>query len=422
MTKDHIQSLISNYLAKQAEEGPAHEAAEAPDAEMLEHAMGAGAGGGGEEQPQGAGPGGVDVEQLLAQLSPEELQALIAQLSQGEQPGAGAPGMGAPGMGAPDMGAPDEGGEDVAGLSQNIESHLAQNPEAQVPGAPPEKMAALNFVKSAHYIEGFIKQALDYGLDTNQAVNMYDSALTTTVDALKKEAYSQKNLTAPKGLMHKARVGFNRGKSRAINLASRTGDKIKEHAEKGLKNIKEHGEKGYQKIKDNPKTSAGVGAAALGAGGYAAYKASDKEKKAAYFEGVFKQAMAYGFSEAEAYEVVKEAARFQPAKVRRPGVKVPIDKTSPPAGPAVRRPSKVNRPETAPSKMDNLKAFGSKHKDKAIGAAAGLAVGGAVGYASNSSDKEKKAAYLEGVFKQAMAYGFSEQEAVQFAQQAEANL
>ena len=417
MTKDQIQSLISNYLAKQAEEGPAHEAAETPDAEMLEHAIGAG-GAGGEEQPHGAGPGGVDVEQLLAQLSPEELQALIAQLSQGGQPGAGAPGMGAPGA----------GGEDVAGLSQNIESHLAQNPEAQVPGAPPEKMAALNFVKSAHYIEGFIKQALDYGLDTNEAVNMYDSALTTTVDALKKEAYSQKNLTAPKGLMHKARVGFNKVRDRAENFAGRTVDKIKEH--EGFKKIKEHGEKGLKKIKDNPKTSAGVGAAALGAGGYAAYKASDKEKKAAYLEGIFKQAMAYGLSEAEAYEVVKEAG----VKEMYEGSKNYLKGKGKQIGDYARSKRKqIGDYASSKGKELKSKAEGAWNRGvnkaytnpgKTLAAAGGtIAAAGGAGYmAGKSSDKEKKAAYLEGIFKQAMAYGFSEQEAVQFAQQAEANL
>ena len=382
MTKDQIQSLIASHLSKQAEEGPGHEAAETPNAEMLEHAMGAG----GEEQPHGSGPGGVDVEQLLSQLSPEELQQLIAELSAGHA-GGEAPGA------AP-------GGDDVAGLSQNIESHLAQNPEAQVPGAPPEKMAALDLVKSANYIEGFIKQAMTQGYDINEAVSMYDNALTSTVEDLRKEAGSQDKLY------------------KAFAKKQKT-DKLKANLKAPFKYVADKAKAGFDTIKKHPKTSAGVaGAAAVGVGGYAASKkSSDKEKQAAYLEGIFKQAMAYGFSEAEAYEVVKEAAdknMFQRGvqQARIAGKKALRAVKSAPAA------ARGALASSAAGAQEHL----IRNKSRYI-AGAGLAAGGAAGYAAGkSSDKEKQAAYLEGIFKQAMARGFSEAEAVQFAQQAEASL
>lgn len=497
MTKDQIQSFINSYLSKQAEEGPAHEAAETPNAEMLEHAVGVG----GEEQPHGTGPGGVDVEQILSQLSPEELQELIAQLTQGE-------------------GAPAAGGDDVADLSQNIESHLAQNPEAQVPGMEPEKAAALDFVKSAHYIEGFIKQALDYGLDMHQAVNMYDSALTTTVDTMKKEAGVREAFTGAKDyIKNKAkgvseaagkrlenlkekgrnfadradeayyhtlgRAYHNPGRTAAIAagaagtaagagyLAGKSSDKKKEAAYfedetyatvkeaagsplmlgSGNKGLKEKALTGYNILKDKlnrgvaeakreipvhlkkhkAKYIGGAAGAAGAAGlGYLASSDSDDEKKAAYFEGVFKQATAYGFSEEEAYAVAKEAADasmfqrgLQKAKSTYKNI---ADKAK----------SKYkNVADKAKSKYDSAKqsvrrtaasaAAGAQEHVRAnkgkYSAGAGAAGGAAAGYlAGKSSDKEKKAAYVEGVFKQAMAYGFSEAEAVQFAQQAEASL
>jgi hypothetical protein len=438
MTKDQIQSFINSYLSKQAEEGPAHEAAETPNAEMLEHAMGVG----GEEQPHGAGPGGVDVEQILSQLSPEELQELVAQLTQGE----GAPA------------APAVGGDDVAGLSQNIESHLAQNPEAQVPGMEPEKAAALDFVKSAHYIEGFIKQALDYGLAVDQAVNMYDSALTTTVDTMKKEAGIRESFTGAKDYI----------KNKATSAGKYVSDKakgVRDAAGSRLENLKAKGRDVADKAKSRyedaalsaasrpGRTAAGLaGLTAAGAGaGYLAGKSSDEEKKAAYFDGIFKQALAYGFSEEEAYAVVKEAGAKEMFGKAKNYVKGKSDKLksyfgkskgeqakSYVAGKATAakdyvagkatsaknyvadkaRTAKKNLASTAAGAQEHVMANKGKYT-----AGAGAAAGAAAGYAAGkSSDKEKKAAYLEGVFKQAMAYGFSEAEAVQFAQQAEASL
>jgi len=453
MTKDQIQSLIANYLSKQAEEGPGHEAAETPSAEELEHAMGVG----GEEHPHGDGPGGVDVEQLLSQLSPEELQELISQLSAG---------------GHPTEGAPDHGGDDVAGLSQDIESHLAQNPEAQVPGAEPEKAAALDFVKSAHYIEGFIKQALDYGLDVDQAVGMYDNALTTTVDAMKKEAgigdafrgaknyIAGKASTAGKYVTDKSKaVGKSiTDKSRAVGKAvSDKANSAAKYVGDKAKDIRAGAKKRYEDAALSAGTHPGrtaavaLGAAGTAAGaGYLAGKSSNNEKEAAYFEGMFKQALAYGFSEDEAAAIVKDAANKGLYDKGKQLARIAGKKTMRAASKATAGAKDYigKKTEGAKNYVSN-KAEGAKNyiskktegvrrgaasaaagaqehlrSNKAtytgIGAgAAGLAIGHAAG---KSSDKEKKAAYLEGVFKRAMDYGFSEEEAVQFAQQAEANL
>jgi hypothetical protein len=397
MSKDQIQSFIANYLSKQAEEGPAHEAGETPSAEMLEHAMGVG----GEEMPHGDGPGGVDVEQLLSQLSPEELQALIAELSQG----AGA------------------GGEDVAGLSQGIEAQLAQNPEAQVPGAPPEKMAALDLVKSAHYIEGFIKQAMDYGLNVHQAVGMYDNAITSTVDALKKEAAGKSNLSIG---VQKARIAAKKGLRKVT----------KSDTYKNLRNSAASTAAGLQENFHENKGAYGLAGTAAGLGaGYLAGKSSDEEKKAAYFEGVFKQAMTYGFSEDEAFEVAKEAAdksfgqkamqvaRLATKKKGRAalGKKVNSAATDLKSRAAAKGNEIKNKAEGAWNKGVN-KAYTNPGKTLAAAGGAVAAAGGAGYLAGKSSKEEKKAAFLEGVFKQAMAYGFSEAEAAQFAQQAEASL
>jgi hypothetical protein len=319
MTKEQIQSLVASYLSKQAEEGPAHESAETPNAEMLEHAMGVGGGEGG-EQPHGTGPGGVDVEQLLSQLSPEELQELISMLSAGTAGG----------------GAPPAGNEDVAGLSHEIESHLAQNPEAQVPGASPEKQAALNLVKSAQYIEGFIKQATSYGFAVNDAVTMYDQALTSTVASLNKEAAGPiVPRAAKKGLKDKLKAGYNatknhldRNKARygaaagaaaGFAMGSRKKNNEKEAAVLALpygsrKGLKDTLKSGISGVKDHFVKNKGIYGTAAGAvGGFAAGKALNKdedenEKKSAFVEGVFKQAMARGFSEAEAVSIAQQAA------------------------------------------------------------------------------------------------------------------
>jgi hypothetical protein len=279
-------------------------------------------------------------------------------------------------------------------------------------------MAALNFVKSAHYIEGFIKQALDYGLDVDQAVGMYDNALTTTVDTLKKES-------ADKSFIQK-------GKQMARIATKKTSRAISGAAAGAKDYIADKTKGGYDAAADHFKKNKGLygaGAAGLAAGGVAGYAAgSGDEKKAAYFEGVFKQAMAYGFSEDEAFEVAKEAAdKSFGKKLTQVGriigkKKDRFVKNVKAQGTSLVENAKKSVRGAAASAAAGVQEHALRNKSnyaKAGIGAAGLAAGYAAG---KSSDKEKKAAYLEGVFKQAMAYGFSEAEAVQFAQQAEANL
>jgi hypothetical protein len=215
-----------------AAESQGHEAAEAPAQEELEHAM-AGAGEGTEED---------HIDQLLSQLSPEELDQLAAELSGEMQAAPGMEGQGA-------------GGEDVGELAQAIQEHLAQNPEAAVAGATPEKAAALDFVKSASYIEGFLNQAIDRGVSVKQAVDMYDQALTTTINTMKSAEL--------KGNQTKLDVDKD-GKIEASDL-------------KKLRAGKTH-------------------------------SSDDEVKTAAYYEGIIERAREYGFSDHEAIQFVKSAA------------------------------------------------------------------------------------------------------------------
>ena len=94
-----------------------------------------------------------------------------------------------------------EGGEhegtDTHALAQAIQSHLAENPEANPEGAPPEKMAALAFVKSAAYIEGFLEQAIGRGASVKVAVDIYDSALSRSIQSLEVEKTAAKKIEMP---------------------------------------------------------------------------------------------------------------------------------------------------------------------------------------------------------------------------------
>lgn len=110
-----------------------------------------------------------DLEALLSQLSPEELQHLASSISSEMQ--------------APEQGADPE----IAQLAQAIEENLAQHPEASVEDLPAEKEAALKFIKSASYIEGFLNEALHQGAQVKQAVDMYDHSLASTLKNLKQE-------------------------------------------------------------------------------------------------------------------------------------------------------------------------------------------------------------------------------------------
>jgi hypothetical protein len=210
---------------------PEHEASESPEQELAEHASG-GYEEGGEPSAEG------DIEQLLASLSPEELDQLAAQVSSEMQPEEQAED-------------PMEGDGNVAELAQAIEQHLAQNPELAAAADTPEKAAALNFVKSASYIEGFLNQAIDRGVSVKTAVDYYDQALTNTVVSIKQAKL--------KGNQHKLDTNHD-GKIDATDL----------------KNLRES-------------------------------KHSVDAKTAAYYEGVLERAREYGFSDYAALNFVKQA-------------------------------------------------------------------------------------------------------------------
>jgi hypothetical protein len=239
-----IRAKLAAAKPPQAEEA-VHESAESPMEEIQEHSPAGYEAGEQEGEPVigqiGDEEGGI--EQLLAKLSPEELEQLAAHLSA-------------------DMKDPQasEGGEDVASLAHAIQGHLAENPEAAVETADPQKIAALNFVKSAAYIEGFLNQAIETGVTVKQAVDLYDKALTTTIENLKEAELS--------GGQHKLDVD-NDGKIESADLKKlRTGKKTK--SEK----TEEH---------------------------------SVDAKTAAYYEGVIERAREYGIPDVTTLNIVKAA-------------------------------------------------------------------------------------------------------------------
>jgi hypothetical protein len=264
------------------------------------------------------------IEQLLSQLTPEELEQLAAQLSG-------------------DIQNPEahEGGEDVSSLAHAIESHIAEHPETSAEGLPPEKAAGLSIIKSAAYIEGFLTQAMNAGAGVKQAVDMYDAGLMQTIGKLKTAKLV--------GNQHKLDVDKD-GKIEASDLAElrheksespaeekrEHRDKMKEAAylegfysraaEYGLdkqamakpkvlvnraKNVwratKNKAKGAWDFAKNNPYAT-GVTAAGGVAAGYALGNSgrSDEEKNAAYIEGFSKRASEYGLSENEILALLQQ--------------------------------------------------------------------------------------------------------------------
>lgn len=68
--------------------------------------------------------------------------------------------------------------EEISKLANTIESYLSTLPQACPDNLSDEKRAALDFVKSASYIDGFINEACGNGLDVTQAIDLYDYSLT----------------------------------------------------------------------------------------------------------------------------------------------------------------------------------------------------------------------------------------------------
>ena len=214
-------NILASLLAKRAaQEDMAmlqpeaqHEAGETPEQEALEHLPGQYE----ESEVEPEEIADPEVEQMLSQLSPEQLEELTSLLAEDMHGGEGADEAAGLSNETEDLG--DDA--DPAELAQAIEEHLANNPEANPSDIPPEKMAALNFVKSASYIEGFIEQALERGSSVKEAVDIYDSALSKSIAQLssyKSAAYSshseedltEKQAAYYEGVLERAReCGFS---------------------------------------------------------------------------------------------------------------------------------------------------------------------------------------------------------------------
>jgi hypothetical protein len=383
-------------------EDEGHEAAESPDTEMLEHAMGGSEYGMGEGEHEGGEGGGV--EELLAQLSPEELEQLAQALS-GE-------------MQNPEQ---HEGGEDVAHLAQAIQGHLGENPEAMTaPGMPPEKAAAFDMIKSASYIEGFINQALVNGISVKQAVDLYDQALTETVEALSKTAAGGRKARRAREAAAKAQEAPK--SSRALALVERSSNDTKaqsapksapksapqssgtlvrggkatatsrasEAAGNFARQAGERARRAGQYIRTRPGRAAGIAAAGLAATGAGAYALSGKKKEnadeaktAAYCEGIFKSAIEYGFSEDEAVQIVHETlSKVSGAKdLAEKYIAEPVKRFAKKhlAGPSV----------AAAGVADSVGKKVYEHRGKLSATAAGLA-GVAAGRASRKDSKDSE--------------------------------
>jgi hypothetical protein len=409
-----------------------HEQMEAPEAEGLEHATGGLEEG--DEEMGGLNPDeDAHLDQMLSQLSPEELDQLAEQLA-GEMQGGPAAG-------------PEGGGEDVGELAQAIEQHLSQNPEASIPQAAPEKMAALEFVKSASYIEGFLNQAIDRGVSVKQAIDMYDQSLTNTIISLKHAEL--------KGNQHKLDVDCD-GKIEAEDLKKlREGNKGKTAELKGNQHKLDADHDGKIEAEDLKKLRED-------AKGKTAEELREEIKTAAYYEGVIERAREHGLSDYDAVNFVKEAV----ARKRNPGQRKPFKskrakvsenpgstfknfvkgfgtgavggaaagatlgvaggkKLTEKEAAAKRSRKSPPRSKSSDSPFYKSKAFYSGTAAGAIPAAgAGVLTGGVVGAGAgllsrkDKKDKEKSAAYEQGLLERAAEYGFSPEQTAAILKQA----
>lgn len=167
---EHLHSESEDPMSEYPEQGNPEESLQSPELEQAELPTAEGL----EHEESGEGHDDSEVEQLISQLTPEQLDHLAAQLSEDIQhPG-------------------QSEGEDTAALAQAIQEHLAQNPEASLPEADPEKTASLNLIKSAEYIEGFLNEAIYHGATIKEAVDLYDSSLVDALSFVKTSEYKKK--------------------------------------------------------------------------------------------------------------------------------------------------------------------------------------------------------------------------------------
>jgi ElaB/YqjD/DUF883 family membrane-anchored ribosome-binding protein len=415
-----LRIKLANELANDQGMHPSeamHESAESPEAEMLEHSPGGYEAGGEEHHEHG---GDAEAEHMLSQLSPEELEHLATQLH-GDH-----------------AGAEEQPEHDTAGLAQELEQHLAQTPEANPEGVPAEKMAALEFVKSASYIEGFLDHALAEGANVKEAVDMYDSVLTETIQDLYKSS-GLKDLFKRKGMLDHATDAAGR----AYSAAKKHGTKAYESAKKSVSDAASAAKKPAAKAYESAKKSVSRGvssatsyakkhpghvggaAAATAATGVAAHYATkkDSEKTAAYYDGVFERAAEYGISYSDAVDFIKSAGLKDMVGKGVGKVKELVGKARQayvdhkhPYRAKVRKAYEATEPARA-----KAKEIYSKHPAAvaAVAGTAGLGAGYRLGKGKAKEDEsEKTAAYCAGIFKQAIAYGYSENEAMSFVESA----
>ena len=360
-----------------------------------------------DQNPEGAASQphfeGDHVEQLLSQLSPEEIEHLATMLSG-------------------DMQNPEaaEGGEDVSSLAKAIEAHLGQNPEASVEGAAPEKMASLHLIKSASYIEGFLNQAISGGVSVKQAVDMYDQSLSETLQSVKTAALV--------GKQRKLDVN-NNGKIDAADL----------------KMLRHEGKESSKHEKSESKEEEKA-------------EHLNEIKAAAYYQGVFERAREYGLSDKQAAELIKAAegeAAFGPDLIAKlqsllsrgtaaggemlghaadrgkelfnsalSGGK-DLYNTAAPAAKDMLTSGLAKLQDTASHGAHNVLDYINNHPDDVKNMGIGAAGAGALGLGAYGLNKlrsredsseelqPKEAAYYEGMFKRAQEYGLSEQQALQ---------
>jgi hypothetical protein len=269
LAAEYLLKLADAHAEAKAEEAEqAHEQSETPEQEALEHMPGEYEEHGEvlpeespepelSEHPEVEGlPEGLEdtdlpseeahedaaVEQMLSQLSPEQIDQLASQLSE-------------------DIQHPEQReDDDTAELAQAIQEHLADNPEAAVPEASSEKMAALNLMKSAEYIEGFLNQATSSGVSIKEAVDTYDYTLVNFLNEIKTAATKEKH-----------------------ELEESSEEEKSEHEDKE--------------------------------------EELDELKKAAYFQGIVERAREYGFTDFETLGFVKQAGLADLLRATKAGIK-----------------------------------------------------------------------------------------------------
>lgn len=364
-----------------------HEMMESPLQEAQEHMPG------GYEQGEEGGEGEGDIEQLLSQLSPEELEQLAQEVSQ-------------------EMQGQEGGGEDVGELAQAIQENLAQNPQASPEGLPAEKAAALNFIKSASYIEGFLTEAVDNGINLKQAVDLYDTTLTQTINNMYYNPLNKYANNSSFGDLDIQNAIAADQAARAAQQGAGEADpgmlrKLLARAQGAGRGAMDYASNKFNALSPKQKLLLALGGGALGGAG-----------------------LGYGANELMSD---KEAAYHSPGRFRR-GTKVP---------PSIAK--KVQKAVT--SKIEDAKAYAGKKYDegkayvgkkydegkdywdkastgKKVGIGAGAAVlAGGAGYAgyraSRDEDGKKKkeaeyikiASYCDGLMEQAIYNGFTPKQA-----------